>query len=143
MKTETDGRTQPDEGEEQSHAGSRTLRVLVVDDEALIGHVTASMLEDMGHEAQWVPTATEALGLLKRDAGFDLLITDHGMPEMTGGALAEAVHAMHPALPIVLATGFADVPDSYADSLPRLAKPYGPDELAAILSVVQPPAGLR
>ena len=114
------------------------LRILVVDDEALIGHVTATMLEDLGHSAQWVPSGAEALEIIKADGGIDLIITDHAMPGMTGGALAEAIHKLRPTLPIVLATGFADVPgSSFARNLPRLAKPYGPDELAAMLASIE------
>jgi FixJ family two-component response regulator len=55
------------------------------------------------------------------------------MPGMTGGVLAEAIHALHPAMPIILATGFADLPGSYAQNLPRLSKPYGPEDLAQAL----------
>jgi signal transduction histidine kinase len=109
------------------------LSVLVVDDEALVGHVTATMIEDLGHSALWVPSGTEALDVIRSDQSFDLVITDHAMPGMNGGVLAEAIHALHPAMPIILATGFADLPGSYAQNLPRLSKPYGPEDLAQAL----------
>jgi CheY-like chemotaxis protein len=109
------------------------LSVLVVDDEALVGHVTATMIEDLGHSALWVPSGAEALEVISAGRPFDVVITDHAMPGMTGGALAEAIHKHNPSMPIILATGFADLPGSYAQNLPRLSKPYGPDELAQIL----------
>jgi CheY-like chemotaxis protein len=112
------------------------LMVLVVDDEALVGHVTASMIEDLGHQALWVPSGAEALEILQSGRGIDLLITDHAMPGMTGAALAEAVHDLRPNLPIILATGFADIPGSYAQTLPRLPKPYGPTELSRALDSI-------
>ena len=118
------------------NGAAERFRILVVDDEALIGHVTASMLEDLGHEAQWVPSGAEALEVLTGDPGIDVVITDHAMPGMTGGALAEAIHRVRPDLPIILATGFADVPGSFAGSLPRLSKPYGPEEITRALAAL-------
>jgi len=112
--------------------------VLVVDDEALVGHVTATMVEDLGHAAMWVPSGAEALDVIRSGQPIDVVITDHAMPGMTGGQLAEAIHKLHPGMPIILATGFADLPGSYAQDLPRLSKPYGPDELAQALATVEP-----
>jgi signal transduction histidine kinase len=112
--------------------------VLVVDDEALVGHVTATMVEDLGHAAMWVPSGAEALEVVRSGRQIDVVITDHAMPGMTGGQLAEQIHNLHPDMPIILATGFADLPGSYAQDLPRLSKPYGPDELARALAMVEP-----
>jgi CheY-like chemotaxis protein/two-component sensor histidine kinase len=112
------------------------LMVLVVDDEALVGHVTAAMIEDLGHAALWVSSGAEALEILRSDRGVDLMITDHAMPGMTGAVLAETVHKLKPDLPIILATGFADIPGSYAQTLPRLAKPYGPTELSTAIDAI-------
>jgi signal transduction histidine kinase len=117
---------------------SPRLSILVVDDEALVGHVTATMIEDLGHDAFWVPSGMEALDVIRSGRRIDLVITDHAMPGMTGGALAEAVHKLHPAMPIILATGFADLPGSYAQNLPRLSKPYGPEDLAQVLDGIVP-----
>jgi signal transduction histidine kinase len=117
---------------ELAHTTPR-LSVLVVDDEALVGHVTATMIEDLGHTAFWVPSGSEALEVVHSERPVDVIITDHAMPGMTGGALAEAVHKQNPSMPIILATGFADLPGSYAQNLPRLSKPYGPDDLAQAL----------
>jgi CheY-like chemotaxis protein len=95
------------------------------------------MIEDLGHTALWVPSGMEALEIIRSDRPVDVVITDHAMPGMTGGALAEAIHKVHPAMPIILATGFADLPGSYAKNLPRLSKPYGPDDLAQILLSIE------
>jgi signal transduction histidine kinase len=114
----------------------KQLTILVVDDEALVGHVTVTMLEGMGHSAIWVPSGVTALELLRADAAIDLVITDHAMPGMTGGVLAEEVNKLQPTLPIILATGFADVPGEFAQTLPRLSKPYGEAELSSALSTI-------
>jgi CheY-like chemotaxis protein len=114
------------------------LSILVVDDDALVGHVTATLLEDLGHEASWVPNGQDALQVLQSDAQVDLLITDHAMPGMTGSQLAEQALRLRPNLPIILATGFADVPGEFVQGLPRLEKPYGPSELARLLEKFVP-----
>jgi CheY-like chemotaxis protein len=143
--------TSADEGDAESQPAPAAvasdpgrLHVLVVDDEALIGSFTASMLEDLGHTAQWVPSGAEALNIINSAQTIDLVVTDHAMPGMTGGALAQAIHEFRPGMPIILATGFADVPGSYARGLPRLSKPFGPVELATALAALkwpQRPAG--
>ena len=59
-----------------------------------------------------------------------MLITDYAMPGMTGLQLAEAVRGVMPGLPILLATGYADLPAAPGLDLPRLSKPYHQRELA-------------
>lgn len=113
----------------------RKFRVLVVDDDPLVGTLTVSMLEDLGHTGTFVLSAGAALQLL-RAAEIDLLITDHMMPEMTGAALAEEVRAFRPGMPIILATGYADLPPGRAQQLPRLAKPYSVEDLSAALATI-------
>lgn len=115
-----------------------SVSVLVVDDEALVGHVTATMIEELGHVALWVPSGTEALDVIRSGRPIDVVITDHAMPGMTGAQLAETIQQLSPDMPVILATGFADLPGSYVQSLPRLAKPYGPDELAQALALIKP-----
>jgi DNA-binding NtrC family response regulator len=59
------------------------------------------------------------------------MITDYAMPGMTGLELGRQVRRKHPGLPVLLATGFADLEDAQSLELPRLAKPYTQDQLAA------------
>jgi len=101
---------------------SQGLRILVVDDDVLISMSTVGMLEDLGHEAIEVNSGERALELLAQDQPFDLMITDFAMPRMTGEQLARKVRETRPALPILLATGYAELPS--ATDLPRLSKPY-------------------
>jgi PAS domain S-box-containing protein len=104
-------------------------RVLVVDDDPLVAAGTAMMLEDMGHSTVVAASAREALVLLEAEQLPDLVVTDHAMPGMTGLELAEHLRREHPALPVVLATGYAEATVGTAPWLPRLAKPYRQDEL--------------
>lgn len=105
--------------------------ILVVDDDALIATSTAYLLEDLGHEVIEADSGADALEILKRGQKVDLLITDYSMPKMTGVQLASAARALRPDLPILLATGYADLPQGTSVDIPRLRKPYQQDQLAA------------
>ena len=60
---------------------------------------------------------------------LDLMVTDHMMPGMTGLELAAASRKVRPSLPVLLATGYAELPEGAQLDLPRLAKPYHQDQL--------------
>jgi signal transduction histidine kinase len=105
-------------------------RILFVDDDLLIAGSTVDLLEDLGHEVIEVHSAAEALRLLDGGLAADLLITDHAMPGMTGIELAREVRRRYPLLPILLATGFADMEDAEAVDVARLSKPYTQAQLA-------------
>jgi CheY-like chemotaxis protein len=92
------------------------------------------MLEDLGHTPLEALSAMRALELLNTDNAVDLVVTDHAMPGMTGTELAQEIRAKWPNIPVLLATGYADLPEGEATDLPRLAKPYKQEELAAYLS---------
>jgi PAS domain S-box-containing protein len=109
------------------------LRILAVDDDALILMNTAAMLEDLGHTVLEAHSGAAALELLKMQK-VDLVITDQAMPRMTGADLARAVLAMSPSMPIILATGYAELPGGADLGLPRLAKPFGQSELARAIA---------
>jgi FixJ family two-component response regulator len=60
------------------------------------------------------------------------------MPKMTGSDLAKTITARRPDMPIILATGYAELPTGADGSLPRLSKPYRQDALAhAITNAVR------
>lgn len=103
---------------------SRSLHIVVVDDDPLVLNVTGAVLQDMGHQVVEVPSAEEALKTLEQQADVDMLITDHAMPGMTGAQLVAEVNIRWPALPVVLATGYAEIPNDLSDGATRLAKPY-------------------
>lgn len=111
-------------------------RILLVDDDALIAMSSADMLADLGHEVVEAHSGREALELLDGGATFDLLITDYSMPGMTGAELAQAVRERLPGLPILLASGYADLPSGVEIDAARLAKPYSQDQLASVLGKI-------
>lgn len=108
--------------------------ILVVDDDALINMSTVDMVQDLGHTALEAYSGKEALQILDSGRHIDALITDYAMPGMTGVELATRARELHPDLPILLATGYADLPSGTTTDLPRLAKPYQQAELATQIS---------
>jgi signal transduction histidine kinase/CheY-like chemotaxis protein len=116
--------------------GREQIKILFVDDDVLIAMSTVDMLEDLGHEVVEVNSGSSALQLLKDGQMFDLMITDYSMPRMTGAQLASAARALRPDLPILLATGYAELPSQPEIDLPRLAKPYQQAELATEIAKV-------
>jgi signal transduction histidine kinase/CheY-like chemotaxis protein len=112
------------------------MKILVVDDDVLIAMATIDMLEDLGHEVLDASSGERALEIIAKGGAFDLMITDYAMPRMTGVELAHKVRALRPELPILLATGYAELPAGTEPVLPRLAKPYGQHELAAAIDKI-------
>jgi CheY-like chemotaxis protein len=103
---------------------SRPLAVLVVDDDGLVLMNTILMLEDLGHRPTEAMSGEEALALLEAGPLPDVVVTDHAMPHMTGAELAEKIVALYPDQKVILATGFAELPDGLEVDIPRLAKPF-------------------
>ncbi|MBR1203535.1 MULTISPECIES: hybrid sensor histidine kinase/response regulator [unclassified Bradyrhizobium] len=107
----------------------RSAVILLVDDDPLIAMSTMEMLEDLGHRVIGASSGPHALDILRSDQEIDLMMTDHVMPGMTGIELAAASRELRPHLVVLLATGYAELPDGTQVDLPRLAKPYHQDQL--------------
>ncbi|MET0875796.1 MAG: ATP-binding protein [Tardiphaga sp.] len=114
--------------DEVRHA-ARAAVILFVDDDPLIAMSTTEMLEDLGHRVIGVNSGLHALDIIRSEQPIDLMMTDHVMPGMTGVELAAATRQVRPSLPILLATGYADLPEGSQLDLPRLAKPYHQEQL--------------
>ena len=115
------------------------LVIVAVDDDPLVLTNTAAMLEEFGHTCLSAASAQEALEILKTDPSVDLVITDQIMPQMTGLQLARVIRTEWPEMPIILASGYAEVDQENVIKLPRLAKPFTLAELAAQIGLL----GLR
>jgi PAS domain S-box-containing protein len=88
-------------------------RILFIDDEELLMEMGQMVLERLGYEVVSATSSSEALSLFRNDpAGFDLVITDQTMPEMTGVELAKAILAIRPDIPVILCTGFSHLVDA-------------------------------
>jgi CheY-like chemotaxis protein len=119
------------------------LTVLVVEDEVLVSMGTATMLEDLGHRPIEVYSGREALACLHSRSDVDLVITDQGMPGMSGIELARSIQVTWPGLPIILATGYTESPNGEKPGLPRLMKPFPQEDLAAMIADVMAQSGRR
>ena len=112
------------------------LSVLFVDDDEDLQYVGAEVLRMMGNEVQTASSAEEALELLHaRD--FDVLVTDVGLPSMSGIALARLARERTPTLKVVLASGYgrSALPDGdqIREHTVLLPKPYSPEAMAQAL----------
>ena len=87
-------------------------RILLVDDEEPILHMEQMMLEKLGYKVTVRLSSLDALGAFKANPGnFDLVISDRGMPNMTGEQLAGELMSIRPGIPIILCTGFSNEND--------------------------------
>ena len=100
------------------------MLVLLVDYEELDRLSAAEMLSDLGHTVIEAGSASQALELLSTGTDPDLVITDYLMPGMTGTELAAEIRKARPGLPILLATGYANLAGDEMASPPLLTKPF-------------------
>jgi len=82
--------------------------VLVVEDEAVVRAVVVEMLQDEGYRVLEAPDGSSGLARLREEARIDLLVTDVGLPGMTGRQLADQARETRPALKILFITGYAE-----------------------------------
>lgn len=113
-------------------------RILAVDDDSLILMSMADMLEDLGHKVVEASSGAQAIDLLLSDETIDLMITDFSMPKMNGAQLAEAARQIRSDLPILVATGYAELPAGENLNLPRIGKPYSQEQLSAEIQKLLP-----
>jgi CheY-like chemotaxis protein/anti-sigma regulatory factor (Ser/Thr protein kinase) len=111
---------------------ARSLRILLVDDDILVSMGAADMLADLGHDVTEVQSGAQALKLLA-DLTFDVVVTDYAMPGMNGFELAQRIKQTNPTMPIILATGYAELPADRLIEFEHLSKPYSSHDLAAAL----------
>src|SRR3989449_836346 len=114
------------------------LRILAVEDEPDVLDVLRAMLTGAGHTVVTAASGREALDLFEREA-VDLVITDLGMPGMTGLALAKELKRRR-AVPVLLLTGWADELDAAtAPSVDLVvAKPFTRERLFEALAHTLP-----
>ena len=122
----------PDE-KHQTTAGPKMVgTVMLVDDEALVRASTSDMLTELGFAVVEAASAEEALVAIEKGVHFDVLVTDHLMPGITGVHLARRVREQRPGMPVLLVSGFAEA-EGVTATMPRLIKPFRQVELAARL----------
>ncbi len=111
------------EREEGQAELDRRRIVLLCEDDYLIRLTTAEILEDAGFLVIEAGSGTEALAALETSA-VDVLITDFGLPDMTGVDLLHRVRETRPDMPALIATGHVDVGKLPAGRTEQLTKPF-------------------
>ena len=106
--------------------------ILVVDDDKDIRQISAAALTRSGYQVDAAEDGAAAWKALQAD-NYDLLITDHNMPKLTGVELVEQMRAAHMELPVILVTGASPVKEMARNPRLRLAaillKPFWADQL--------------
>lgn len=116
-------------------AGKESFRILAVDDDGLVLFGTVALLEDLGHTVLEAASGPDALAILSADAGIDLVITDQAMPKMTGVEMAREIEERWPHIPVILASGYAEIADGEGRHIAaRLEKPFTEDMLRAAIA---------
>jgi len=114
----------------------RHLTVLFVEDDDLIRMVTTDMLEGLGHAVFEAADAGQALAVLK-ETRVDVLMTDIGLPGMSGDTLAVEARRLKPDLNVIFASGADDVPrgamGADEEEIMMLHKPYDAESLDSVL----------
>ena len=115
----------------------RALKVLVVEDVALIRMTTVDMVESLGHAVLEAGDGPQALAAIDGNPDIDVMLTDLGLPGMSGVELVKQVRVKRPGLKIIIASGYSTEAADNAE-LPKdviyLPKPYNDSQLKRVLS---------
>ncbi len=117
--------------------GRRTGRILVIDDEPHLRDVVTNLLRLEGHLAVGVGSGAEGVEVFRSEP-FDVVITDLGMPDLSGLEVARKAREVHPGVRIILCTGWnaalsqAEQRASGVDRL--LEKPFRLDKLLQLVN---------
>jgi CheY-like chemotaxis protein len=111
------------------------LKILYVEDNALVREVTAELLAQDKREIVACASAEEALEEFRKSA-FDMVITDVSLPVMSGMDLARSLLRIKPRLPIIIASGYSlDFGlENWGGNVRAIIKPFEPPEIEALIS---------
>jgi len=115
------------------------MKILVVDDDAIVIVSCRRILESEGFEVTTVPGADEALEIISKH-GFDLLLIDVKMPKHDGLFLMKEIRKEFPRIPIIVMSGYP-TPETISDVMKAgatqfIPKPFRPDELMRLIRQV-------
>jgi len=106
-----------------------TSTILVVEDDSIVRMLIVDVLEELEYQVLEAADGSEALAFVNDPAQtINLMMTDKGLPDMDGTALAKQVATLRPTLPVLFASGYAeniDVPPG----MHMIGKPFSIDQL--------------
>jgi len=91
-----------------SSNGTKSVRVLIVEDEEQVRTLLNDAFRAEGHQVTEATTGADAIALLDKSE-FDLMVCDLGLPELSGLHVARWVKEFRPELPVIIATGYAEM----------------------------------
>jgi len=117
-------------------------RVLLVEDEILVQMVVSEQLRELGYRVDTAGSATEAINKFKLLNDVAVAVVDIGLPDRKGDVLVGELRALHPELPIVIATGYdsAELARRFAadPAIVLIRKPYTQDDLKTVVGRLKP-----
>ncbi len=127
-------------------APARPGRILVIDDEPEVAAVVQEVLSLEGHSVDTAFSGSDAIRMV-RVTSYDLVLTDLGMPDMSGWDVAREVGEIRPDVPVALVTGWGSSLDEQEVRRRGIAaivhKPFEADELVRVALEVMARAGAR
>ncbi len=116
---------------------TKTMRVLVVDDEGSVCRSVEKILVRKGHTVEKSLTVADAIRALEANPAFNIILADLMMPQVGGLDLLRMAHERWPTIPVVIMTGYASIASAIeatkAGAIGYLPKPFTPDELEAAI----------
>jgi two-component system cell cycle response regulator CpdR len=111
------------------------LRILYVEDDALVREITSELLAQAQRQIVAVSTAEEALREFETRP-FDVVITDVSLPAMSGLHLAKRLREMEPKVPIIVASGYALElsPQTWGPGVRAIVKPFEPAAMDSLIA---------
>jgi len=113
------------------------MNILLVEDDELVRFASAELMREEGHKVLEAASAESAMHTL-RESPIDVLVTDVGLPGMSGDVFAAEARALQPGVRIVFATGLDHIPNTgQGDGPVLLRKPYDSAAIEAALKAAR------
>ena len=112
------------------------VKVLIVDDEAVIRKGLRRVMEGRGYQAETSESGFDAIEKLQ-NAPFNIVITDLKMPGMDGIEVLKAIKILQPDVPVIIITGYSTV-DTAVDAMKHgafdyISKPFTPEQMTEMV----------
>jgi CheY-like chemotaxis protein len=122
--------------EGKKNSQPKAKRVLVIDDQPIVTDLLVSVLERMNYKSEVASCGRDGVEMFEKE-GFDLVVTDLGMPDISGWEVSKTIKQKNPDVPVIIITGWGIDPDpdkmkdSKVDFI--INKPFQLDQLEKII----------